>query len=203
MKTIKWKMFFITGFVCLLPIVAGILLWDKLPDTIAIHFDINGNPDGFASKAFAVFFFPFMMFVLQGICCVITDFKAKQYGEKKKFERVVKWIIPVLSILLQGITFIYALGYNVDIRKTVAVIVGVMYILIGNYLPKVDYVKNFKIDSEKARKINRFVGIILVIFGLLFIGTIFLPPISTLICLLLLIPFTAISIIYAIKVTKK
>ena len=40
MKFFKWKIFIITSIVCLLPILLGISLWSKLPDTMAIHFDI-------------------------------------------------------------------------------------------------------------------------------------------------------------------
>ena len=54
MKIFKWKSFIITSIVCLLPILLGISLWTKLPDTMAIHFNIYGDPDNFASKGFVV-----------------------------------------------------------------------------------------------------------------------------------------------------
>ena len=52
MKHIKWKTLIITGVIALLPILIGIFLWDKLPGQIAIHFNLNNEPDGFASKGF-------------------------------------------------------------------------------------------------------------------------------------------------------
>ena len=48
MKFIKWKILVITSVVCLLPIIMGIAVWDKLPDTMAIHFNINNVADNFA-----------------------------------------------------------------------------------------------------------------------------------------------------------
>lgn len=65
MKFIKWKSFIVTSFVCLLPILLGIALWENLPDTMAIHFNINNEPDNFASKGFVVFGLPFLMVILQ------------------------------------------------------------------------------------------------------------------------------------------
>jgi len=202
MKIIKWKSLITTSVVCLLPILLGLALWDKLPDVMAIHFDINNNPDNFASKGFVVFGLPCLMVPLQIICCLINDINAAKHGDRVKFERVTKWIIPVLTIVLQTVTFLYGMGRNVDIRKVVALIVGVIFLVIGNYLPKFDYVKNKELDTHKARKINRFIGYHSVMLGMLSIVTMFLPPVSTVIWLLLLIPYAISSILYGIKVGK-
>ena len=158
MKFMKWKSLIITCLVTLLPIVAGVVLWNQLPAEIAVHFDINGNPDNFASKGFAVFLLPLLMALLQIICCVINDIKAYQHGPRVKFERVTKWIIPCMSIVLQAAIFAFALGKNVDMRAVAMIVVGVVMIVTGNYLPKFDYIKNYNLDTEKARKINRFIG---------------------------------------------
>lgn len=203
MKFFKWKTFLITSIVCLLPILLGIALWDALPDTIAIHFDIYNNPDNFASKEFAVFGLPLMMVLLQAFCCFINDINAYNKGERIKFSRVTKWIIPAMSVVLQIVTLGYSLGWNIDIRKVAVLIVGLLLIVIGNYLPKFDYIKNYDLDTEKARKINRFIGFETVIMGVLFLVSIFLPPIVSFICLLLLIPYAIIAVIYGIKVGRK
>lgn len=203
MKFFKLKTFVITSIVCLLPILFGVSLWNKLPDTMAIHFNVYGEADNFASKSFVVFGLPVMMVILQGICCFINDLNSHKHGERKKLENVTKWIIPCLTVVLQVITLGYSLGWNLDIRKAVAFIVGVIFLVTGNYLPKFDYVKNFDVETEKARKINRFVGYVTVIMGLLFILSIFLPPISTVVCLLLLIPYAVTAIIYGVIVGIK
>ena len=144
MKFIKWKSVIITSVVCLLPIFLGLLLWNKLPDTMAIHFNIYNEPDNFASKGFVVFGMPFFMVLLQMVCCIINDINAHKHGERKKIEQITKWIIPVMTIVLQTVTLAYGLGIKVDIRKVAAIIVGVVFLLIGNYLPKFDYIKNAK-----------------------------------------------------------
>ena len=202
MKFIKWKSLIITCVVCLVPIILGISLWDKLPDTMAIHFDINNRPDNFASKGFVVFGLPVMMVGLQIFCCFINDINAYKHGERKKFETATKWIIPVMTVVLQIITLGYGLGWNIDIRKSAALIVSIIFLVTGNYLPKLDYIKNHKVDTEKARKINRFIGYATVVMGILRIVSIFLPPISLVIWLFLLIPYTLVCIAYGIKVVK-
>ena len=203
MKKFKWKIFVITSIVCLLPVLLGIYLWDNLPETMAIHFNIYGEPDNFASKGFVVFGLPMLMVVLQGFCCFINDLNAYKYGERKKFETVTKWIIPCMTVVLQIITLGYGLGWNLDIRKAVSLIVGVIFLVIGNYLPKLDYIKNHDVETEKARKINRFIGYETVGMGILFLISIFLPPISSVICLCLLIPYAVIGVVYGISTGRK
>lgn len=202
MKFIKWKSLLTTCAVCLLPILLGLALWDKLPPTMAIHFDINNNPDNFASKGFVVFILPLLMVFLQAFCCFINDVNAAKHGARKKFERATKWIIPVMTVILQVVTLGYALGWNLDIRRIAAFIVGVIFLVIGNYLPKLDYVKNYDVDTEKARRINRFIGFETVVMGILYLISIFLPPLATVVCLFLLVPYVVISVIVGIKIGR-
>lgn len=203
MKTMKWKILFITCLFCLLPIIPGLFLWEYLPESVPIHFDIYNNPDNFTSKGFAVFGMPCLMALLQIFCCFINDFNAAKHGERVKFSRVTKWIIPIMTIVLQTVTFLYALGKNIDIRKTAMLLVGIIFLAIGNYLPKFNYIKNYDMDTEKARKINRFIGFETVIMGILFLVGLFLPPAFSILCIVLLVPYALVSILYGIKVSRK
>lgn len=202
MRKIKWKQLFFTCAICLLPIVFGVILWDKLPQTIAIHFNIYNEPDGFASKAFAVIGLPIWMAVLQAFACVANDLSAKMCEERIRFERIIKWILPVICILLQAATFAFALGIAVDIRRVACLIVGAIFLILGKYLPKLSYIKNYNIDTQKARKINRFIGYESIIMGILFVVGVFLPPSFSVLCLFLLIPYAVIGLTYSIYVVK-
>ena len=203
MKFIKWKSLVLTCLVCLLPILLGLSLWDKLPETMAIHFNLYNQPDNFASRGFVVFGLPLLMMVFQSICCIMNDFNAVRHGERKKLEGITKWIIPSVALVLQIVTLGYGMGWQLDIRAVAALLVGVMLLVTGNYLPKLDYIKNYDMETAKARKVNRFWGYETVIMGILFIISIFLPPIFTAWCLILFIPYTLIGVFYGIYVAKK
>ncbi len=203
-KIIRWKFLFFSWVITLLPVLLGVALWNSLPENIAIHFDMYNRPDNFAPKWFAVFGLPVMMVILQTISCVITDFNSAKHGERKKFENVVKWIIPVLCIVLQVITLGYSLGWAIDIRVSVMLIVSAIFLVMGNYQPKLDYVKHYDYDTQTARKINRFIGRLMVIMGILGIVSLFLPPVASIVWLILLIPFAITSVVYGIVVgTRK
>lgn len=203
MKFIKWKILGITVLVCLLPILPGLALWQQLPESIAVHFDMYNNPDNFAPKAFVVFGLPCLMAFLQIICCVINDVNTKKHGERKKFSLVTKWIIPIMAMLLQVATFAYALGKAVDVRRVAMFIVGSVLLVMGNYMPKFDYIKNVDADAETARKIHRFIGFETVLMGVMAYITLFLPPLFSIVWLILLIPYALIGLVYGILKTKK
>ena len=203
MKFLKWKILVITCIVCLLPIILGISMWDNLPDTMAIHFNINNEADNFAPKPIVLLGFPFMMVLFQIICCVASDINAKKHGKNIAFETVLKWIVPVMSVVLQITTIGYSLGWNLDIRRIATSLVGIIFIVLGIYLPKLDYVKNMELSAQKAKKINKFIGISMVIMGVLSLVSILLPPIFAIVWLFLVIICSILCMVYAKIVGSK
>ena len=79
------KMLIITSVVILLPILAGLILWDKLPEEVPIHFNAHGVVDGYSEKGTAVFAMPLLMLAIHWICIFVTsiDQKKKNITEKK------------------------------------------------------------------------------------------------------------------------
>lgn len=203
MKKIKWKILIITNVVCLLSMLFGLALWNELPEVMAIHFNVYGVADGFAPKAFVVFGLPLLMAVFQTICCVVSDISMYKNGESDKLVTISKWIVPSVTVVLQIATLGYSIGWNLDIRRIAAVIVGILFLVTGNYMPKVKRVNNSDVDGQKSRKFNRFLGYETVIMGLLFLISAFLEPIYMIICLFLMIPHVIIALIYGAIISKK
>ena len=54
----NWKTLMITSLVILLPVLAGVILWNQLPEQIPSHWNAVGEVDGWSSKPFAVFGMP-------------------------------------------------------------------------------------------------------------------------------------------------
>ena len=67
----KWKII-ISSIITLLPILFGIIVWDKLPEQMAIHWGVGGNPDHFVSAALAVFALPVFLFIMNWVCILVT-----------------------------------------------------------------------------------------------------------------------------------
>lgn len=171
MKKINYKILLVTCIVTLFPIILGLIFYNKLPDTVAIHFDINNNPNGYFSKNAFVFGMPALMVVLQLFFCVISDVADKYPEANRKMMIVGKWIIPILSIILYIVTVMYAIGNKLDIRKIVMIILGILLVVIGNYLPKTKGQINMlqKISEQEYRKVSKVFGYLMIVNGLLFI----------------------------------
>ena len=60
------KTIILTSLLTLLPIPMGLLLWNRFPETMAIHWGITGEADGYARPGFAVFGLPLMMLATRG-----------------------------------------------------------------------------------------------------------------------------------------
>ena len=131
-----FKTLILTSVITLLPIVAGLILWDKLPEQMPMHFNIEGEADGYASKAFAVLGFPVIMVALQWLCAFLTDFDPKMKNSGKKQTVLVLWIIPAISLLLHTIIYAYALGKEFNTIAPIILFFGLFFVIIGNYLPK-------------------------------------------------------------------
>ena len=201
MKAIKWKLIIITNLICLFPILVGIILWNRLPETMAIHFNINYEPDGFASKVFVVFIIPFFMALLQTFCCIANDITITKYKCNKSIYLISKWILPFVSVILSIATFVFNMGHNINIHMVVSLLVGCILVLSGLTLSNSNYINihQKEINLQKEKKVNKFLGIESVIIGALFIISAFLPKKFSIVCLILLIPYSVIGIIYTLK----
>lgn len=175
------KTLILTSVITLLPIIAGLILWDKLPEQMPMHFDINGDADGYASKAFAVFFFPLLMVGMQWLCAFLTGLDPKKKNISKKTTALVLWIIPALSLLLHAIVYAYSLGKGFNTITPIILFFGFFFVITGNYLPKMSqsYTVGIKFPWTLNSEANwiythRISGKIWVAGGLVLIATSFL-----------------------------
>lgn len=71
-----WKKYkttlILTTLISLFPMVIGLLLWNRMPDTIATHFGTNNVPNGWSSKTMAVIGIPLFLAALQIFTAVLT-----------------------------------------------------------------------------------------------------------------------------------
>ena len=164
----------LTSIVILLPILIGILLWNKLPDSMATHFNFDNAADGYREKWFAVIMTPFILLALHLIMAMIIAADPRKKNISSKVYRINMWIIPSLSLALAAIIYPYNLGIHFNISLFIGIFMGITYIIIGNYLPKTrqNYTIGFKLpwtyaNEENWNKTNRLSGVINIVIGIL------------------------------------
>lgn len=172
------KMLVFTSIVTLLPIVIGLLLWKHLPASVAIHFGADGQPNGYSSKIFAVFGLPFILLLLHFSCAVITNIDPKSKNISKKVFRGVLWICPLVSLVVCNMIYVYNLGYLLNTAFIGGLLIGILYLILGNFIPKIkpNYSIGFRVlwalcDSENWYHTHRFGGKCMVIGGIVLIAT--------------------------------
>ena len=166
----------ITSIVILLPIVIGLILWDKLPAEMATHFDSNGKADDWSPKWIAVFGMPLFLLVVHWFCVAFTSVDPKRQNFSDKIIILMMWLCPVVSIVGNAATYLYAFDNTVNTTPMAMMLLGCVFLVIGNYMPKMkqSYTIGIKIpwalnSEENWNLTHRFGGYMFMLGGIVVI----------------------------------
>ena len=174
------KTLIITTLVLLIPVLVGLLLWNRLPDPMPSHWNIDGEVDGWSSKAFTVFGLPALMIALQWVCIFATKADPKYENYNPKMLQLALWVCPAIGLLLCSMVYPAALGYSVPIETVMPLFMGALFMVIGNWLPKCKqtYTMGIKLpwtldNEENWNATHRFGGKVWFFGGVLIMATAF------------------------------
>ena len=181
MKDYK-KTLIISSVVCLLPLVISVAVYSKLPDQIAIHWDDAGNPDNYAAKWLAAFGMPLFLLAIHLIGMITILHDPKKKNQSNAMRLLSSWLVPVLSVIVVPITLLIGMGRDIPISTVVTMIVGIVFIVTGNYLPKSrqNYTIGIKLpwtlaDVDNWNKTHRLAGALWILAGVFVLVKPFLP----------------------------
>ena len=83
MKEYRGKII-ITSIITLLPMIVGLVLWNKLPETIATHWGLSNEPNGWSSREMVVFGIPVILTFFHLIAVVGTTLDPQKKNISKK-----------------------------------------------------------------------------------------------------------------------
>ncbi len=133
----KNKTMWLSTILCLVPIFFGIMVYDQLPEMVPTHFDLLGNPNGWSPRPVAVFGIPLFLTALNLVCHWITSHDEKnRKASPKVLLGIVYWIIPVIGLFLVPMSLFEGMGIKMPIPFLCSTLIGILFIIIGNYLPK-------------------------------------------------------------------
>ena len=181
----------IADILCLLFVAAtigvAVFLYSSLPEQIPTHWNAAGEVDDYTARPLAVVLLPGMpvlAWVLMKVIPIISPkgFRTTEFGD----------VINVLQLTLVGFLSLVAIlvllearGINVYINNIVQVGVGLLFLVLGNYMSK--FRKNFFIgirtpwtlaSDEVWHRTHRLGGWLFMLGGLFIIASGFLrvPP---------------------------
>ncbi len=202
----------VTSVLTLLPAAAGLILWDKLPERMATHWNFAGEADGYSSRTFAVVGIPLILLALQWLCLVLTSLDKKNQEQSGKVTGMVMWIIPIVAVVVMGLMYAVNLGIGVRIERVMYAIVGVMFAVIGNYLPKCKPNRTIGIrvpwtlaSEEVWVRTHRFAGPIWVICGAAVALCAVMPGggVTAVMVTAMLAAMAVVPVVYAWRISKK
>lgn len=165
-------------------VAVSIWAYPRLPPTVATHWNLRGTADGFSSRAMAVAIIPAVILVMTGLFNVLPKFDPR--GDNYAKFIGTYWLIAntviVFMLVAHGMIIATGLGYSVKIDRLMPLGVGVLFIVLGNYLTRVEpnwFVgirTPWTLSSDTVwRKTHRTGGWLMVIGGLVVAACAFLP----------------------------
>jgi uncharacterized membrane protein len=158
-----------------LSVAAAVLLYDRLPAAIPVHWDIHGRVDGEIAKPWGVFVYPIAISVLALLATVLPaispwGFRIERFA--RAFQLIVMATIVFIAALM-AFVFAPAIGISIATGRAVPAAAGVLLIVIGNVMGKVTH--NFFVgvrtpwtlaSDEVWSRTNRLTGRLLVLSGI-------------------------------------
>ncbi|WP_068268407.1 SdpI family protein [Caviibacter abscessus] len=162
------------ALLCLLPIIYGYFLYDKIPEMVPTHWNFSGEVDKYTSKFNTIVCLPLFLFISTIFAGLLTKEDPKNKDNKIKIIRLNLIILPLISNLLVISSIYAAMGYRINIAMICKIFISIIFIIIGNYIPKLK--RNYTIgiktpwtlnDDEIWLKTHRFGGKLMILQGIL------------------------------------
>jgi immunity protein, SdpI family len=191
----------------LISISASIFAWPRLPERVATHWDMNGDVNGYSSKIVATVIFPILLLVVWGFMRGLprVDPWRPNYSKMQgAYDLVVNAGLTVVC-LVQLAVIAVNLGAPISIARLAPVVVGVVFVMIGNVLPRARQNFWFGIrtpwtltNARVWERTHRVGGYLMVAAGVLVIVAAFLPiEMSGVVIAVPLLAAGLISVIYS------
>jgi uncharacterized membrane protein len=197
----------------ILSILASFYFYAHFPDRVATHWNYNGQIDGWSGRGFAAFFFPMLNLGLYLLFLGLPylDPKKDRYAQFAKPYHIFKTLIVGFLTVIYFLVGSAGIGYPVDISLIVPSGVGVLFIIIGNYLGKIkpNWFMGIRTpwtlsNEEVWNKTNRLGGKLFIIAGLIMLIGFLLPPsIFWVIFIIILAVIILLPIIYSYWLYQK
>ncbi len=166
----------------------GIGLWayPQLPDKVPSHWNAAGQINGYTGQAGGAFLLPGILAAVLILMYMIPRIDPKR-GNFRLMGKVYWLFVFVVSLFLGLVytgTILYALGlvHSRFVPVSAHTGVGLLFIVLGNYLPKIKYNYMFGIrtpwtlaSEEVWSKTHRAMGPLWIVLGIAFLFAGFLP----------------------------
>jgi uncharacterized membrane protein len=137
----KNKVLWLEAVLLIAPFVALVVLWNQIPPSVPIHWNIRGEIDGWAPKTIGLVILPITGVLTVGLCHALSWFDPKLRRNLEKTDRMNK-VLQIARMALAGffdsvfaVQLAVALGYEFSGAGVINSCILLLLLILGNYLP--------------------------------------------------------------------
>ncbi|MEO8562017.1 MAG: DUF1648 domain-containing protein [bacterium] len=118
-------------------VAVSVAVYSRLPETIAVHWDLDGNPNGWMPRPIGAFFAPVFLLLLWGLLRLTPRMDPREENYRRFSEAYETIVASALLLVLatHGIVLAIALGHHTPVGRLVPALVGALFVVIGNVMP--------------------------------------------------------------------
>lgn len=207
----------IVWLVIILPAVYLAIVWNKLPEKVAMHFDLKGNVDRFGSKNELIIMSSVMILMNAVVYLILTNIyriDPKRYAAENKgrLYRIAFAVCVFISAVLCLIIYSSTQGNIKFSTRLILSGIGLLFAFIGNYMHnlKPNYFAGFRLpwtleNEDNWRKTHLLGGKVWFVGGLVIaVICLLLPPVASMVAFFaIMLVMVFIPAIYSYRLYKK
>ena len=183
------------------------VVYSSLPERIPTHWNFRGEVDGWSSRLWGSLLAPLVSAGIWVLLPVLRriDPRRRNY---ERFDATFRLLVNLLIVFFAGIHVIVlgaGLGWAIDMTRAILVIVGLMFVALGNYLPRLrsnwwmGIRTPWTLESESVwRSTHRLAGYTFVIGGLATAALALLPsPVVVGVAMAVMVTAVVVPAIYS------
>jgi len=160
-------------------VIASAIVYPRLPEMMPTHWrGTDPRPDGWSSRAFGAWLTPVLLLGMWALLRILPAIDPRRSNYAKfgdAFEGIIVSIM-LFMLVMHIVILRAALGYPVAMERVVPVGIGVLFVAIGNLLPRarpnwfVGIRTPWTLSSDRVwEKTHRFGGRVFVVSGIVLV----------------------------------
>lgn len=171
----KKRFFYTSIIIAIAVLVINLIVFPFLPNKVPVHWGLNGDVDRYGSKM--------EQLIMGGIPLILVIFfhfipsidpKKQSFKLHSKAYSIVNLMVIIFISGTNLLAISSALGYNMHFSVTIPILLGILFIVMGNYMSQIrpNYFFGFRtpwaLASEQVwKKTHRFGGLVFCITGII------------------------------------
>jgi uncharacterized membrane protein len=121
-----------------LTIAVSAIVYPRLPKRVPVHWDLHGYANGYGARLQAAFVLPVVMLGTWLLLRFLPRIDPRRPNYEKFADTYFLFVNSLMALcaVMHGVTLAAALGRPVAMNRAVPALVGVLFIILGNALPR-------------------------------------------------------------------